>query len=210
MATKGDLLEVKVKTMITYIKGTIAYKSPTYIVVETGGIGYHVNISLHTYTKIEKLEKVQIITHLHIKEDSHTLYGFADEAERKLFRQLISVSGIGTATAQILLSSMNPEEVRMAIIQEDVTAFKKVKGVGPKTAKRLILDLKDKMLKDSGDVPLTITASVDNTLRQEALSALVSLQINRIQAQKVLNKILREKPEVKSVEELIKLAFREL
>lgn len=196
--------------MITYIKGIIAYKSPTYIVVETGGIGYHVNISLHTYTKIEKLEKVQIVTHLHIKEDSHTLYGFADEAERKLFRQLISVSGIGTATAQILLSSMNPEEVRMAIIQEDVTAFKKVKGVGPKTAKRLILDLKDKMLKDSGDVPLTITPSVDNTLRQEALSALVSLQINRIQAQKVLNKILKEKPTVKSVEELIKLAFREL
>lgn len=196
--------------MITYIKGIIAYKSPTYIVVETGGIGYHVNISLHTYAQIEKLEKVQIVTHLHIKEDSHTLYGFAEEKERKLFRQLISVSGIGTATAQILLSSMNPDEVRTSIISEDVNAFKKVKGVGPKTAKRLILDLKDKMLKDSGDVPLTIGASVDNTLRQEALSALVSLQVNRIQAQKVLNKILREKPSVSSVEELIKLAFREM
>ena len=196
--------------MITYIKGVIAYKSPTYIVVETGGIGYHVNISLHTYSKIEKLETVQIITHLHIKEDSHTLYGFADEVERKLFLQLISVSGIGTATAQILLSSMNPEEVRMAILQEDVSAFNKVKGIGPKTAKRVILDLKDKMLKDSGEMPLTIAPSADNTLRQEALSALVSLQINRIQAQKVLNKILREKPELTSVEELIKLAFREL
>jgi len=196
--------------MITYIKGIIAYKSPTYIVVETGGIGYHVNISLHTYAQIEKLEKVQIVTHLHIKEDSHTLYGFAEEKERKLFRQLISVSGIGTATAQILLSSMNPDEVRISIISEDVNAFKKVKGVGPKTAKRLILDLKDKMLKDSGDVPLTIATSADNTLRQEALSALVSLQVNRIQAQKVLNKILREKPNVSSVEELIKLAFREM
>ncbi|MFT4759219.1 MAG: Holliday junction DNA helicase RuvA [Paraglaciecola sp.] len=196
--------------MITFIKGVIAYKSPTYIIVETGGIGYHVNISLHTYSQIEKLEKVQIITHLQVKEDSHTLYGFAEEKERKLFRQLISVSGIGTATAQILLSSMNPEDVRMAIISEDVDAFKKVKGVGPKTAKRLILDLKDKMLKDSGEAPLTIGSSSDNTLRQEALSALVSLQVNRIQAQKVLNKILREKPEVSSVEELIKLAFREL
>lgn len=196
--------------MITFIKGVIAYKSPTYIIVETGGIGYHVNISLHTYSQIEKLDKVQIITHLQVKEDSHTLYGFAEEKERKLFRQLISVSGIGTATAQILLSSMNPDDVRMAIISEDVNAFKKVKGVGPKTAKRLILDLKDKMLKDSGDVPLTIGASADNTLRQEALSALVSLQVNRIQAQKVLNKILKAKPDVGSVEELIKLAFREL
>jgi len=153
---------------------------------------------------------VQIITHLQVKEDSHTLYGFAKEVERKLFRHLISVSGIGTSTAQVLLSSMNPEDVRMAIISEDVNAFKKVKGVGPKTAKRLILDLKDKMLKESGDAPLTITASTDNTLRQEALSALVSLQINRIQAQKVLNKILKAKPDVASVEELIKLAFREL
>jgi len=196
--------------MIAYIKGDITYKSPTYIVVETGGVGYHVNISLHTYTQIEKLEKVQIITHLQVKEDSHTLYGFAKEVERKLFRHLISVSGIGTSTAQVLLSSMNPEDVRMAIISEDVNAFKKVKGVGPKTAKRLILDLKDKMLKESGDAPLTITASTDNTLRQEALSALVSLQINRIQAQKVLNKILKAKPDVASVEELIKLAFREL
>lgn len=196
--------------MITYIKGIIAYKSPTYIVVETGGIGYHVNISLHTYSQIEKLEKIQIVTHLHIKEDSHALYGFAEEKERKLFRQLISVSGIGTATAQILLSSMNPDEVRTAIISEDVNAFKKVKGVGPKTAKRLILDLKDKMLKDSGDVPPTIATSADNTLRQEALSALVSLQVNRIQAQKVLNKILRDKPNITSVEELIKLAFREM
>ena len=196
--------------MITYIKGDITYKSPTYIVVETGGIGYHINISLHTYSKIESLEKVQIITHLQIKEDSHTLYGFADENERRLFRLLISVSGIGTATAQILLSSMNPDEVRSAIISENVHAFNKVKGIGPKTAKRLILDLKDKMLKESGDISPTITSSADNTLRQEALSALVSLQVNRIQAQKVLNKILRDKPDVKNVEELIKLAFREL
>ena len=196
--------------MITYIKGAISYKSPTYIVVEGGGIGYHVNISLHTYGQIEKLEQVQILTYLHIKEDSHTLYGFAEETERKLFKHLISVSGVGTATAQVLLSAMTPDEARAAIIGEDVNAFKRVKGIGPKTAKRLILDLKDKLLKDSGDVPLTITPAADNTMRQEALSALVSLQVNRTQAQKVLNKILKEHPTTSSVEELIKLAFREL
>ena len=196
--------------MITYIKGAISYKSPTYIVVEAGGIGYHVNISLHTYGQIEKLEQVQILTYLHIKEDSHTLYGFAEETERKLFKHLISVSGVGTATAQVLLSAMTPDEARAAIIGEDVNAFKRVKGIGPKTAKRLILDLKDKLLKDSGDVPLTITPAADNTMRQEALSALVSLQVNRTQAQKVLNKILKEHPTTSSVEELIKLAFREL
>ena len=123
--------------MITYIKGAISYKSPTYIVVEAGGIGYHVNISLHTYGQIEKLEQVQILTYLHIKEDSHTLYGFAEETERKLFKHLISVSGVGTATAQVLLSAMTPDEARAAIIGEDVNAFKRVKGIGPKTAKSL-------------------------------------------------------------------------
>jgi len=196
--------------MITYIKGAITWKSPTYIIVETGGIGYRVNISLNTYAQIEKLESVKILTYLNVKEDSHTLYGFAEVAERSLFVHLISVSGIGPSTAQVLLSSMSPDEVRLAIIGEDVAAFKKVKGVGPKTAKRIILDLKDKMIKESGNLPLTIAAVADNTIRQEALSALVSLKVNRPQAQKVLNKILREKPEIKNVEDLIKLALQEL
>ena len=143
-----------------------------------------------------------------MKEDSHTLYGFADEAERKLFRHLISVSGIGPSTAQTMLSSMNPSEARAAIIGENVTAFKTVKGIGPKTAKRLILDLKDKLLKDGGDTAL-VAAGVDNTLRNEALSALVSLGFNKIQSQKVLSKILKEKPQIKTVEELIRLSVRQ-
>lgn len=196
--------------MITYIKGAITYKSHTYIIVEAGGIGYHVNISLNTYSRIEKLEKVQILTYLNIKEDSHTLFGFAEEQERSLFVHLISVSGIGPATARIMLSSMTPEECRAAIIGEDLAAFKKVKGVGPKTAKRLILDLKDKMMKESGDSQMTLVPMANNTMRQEALSALLALQVNKIQAQKVLNKILREKPETKSVEDLIRLALKEL
>ncbi len=195
--------------MITYIKGNITHKSPTFIVVEAGGLGYHINISLNTYTQVEKLESVKILTHLYIKEDSHTLYGFADAAERNLFIHLISVSGIGPSTAQLMLSSMTPEEMRAAIISEDVNTLKRIKGIGPKTAKRAILDLKDKMLKDSGEEP-ALAGPQDNTIREEALSALVALQFNRIHAQKALNKALKEKPGVVSVEELIKLALKEL
>ncbi|MEN0006662.1 MAG: Holliday junction branch migration protein RuvA, partial [Bacteroidota bacterium] len=170
--------------MIAYLKGEITFKSPTYILVEAAGVGYHVNISLHTYSQIEKLEHVKILTHLHIKEDSHTIYGFAEATERSLFVHLISVSGIGPSTAQVLLSSMNPEEVRSAIVGENVASFKKVKGIGPKTAKRIILDLKDKMVKESGDAPLSLLPQ-DNTIREEALSALVALGFARVHVQKV-------------------------
>jgi len=195
--------------MIAYIKGEITYKSPTYILVETGGIGYHVNISLNTYAQIEKLEKVQILTHLQVKEDSHTLYGFAEETERSMFVMLISVSGIGPNTARVLLSSMKVEEARMAIVSENVAAFNKVKGIGPKTAKRIILDLKDKVIKESGDTQMSISP-VNNTIREEALSALVALQFPKIKVQKVLNKILQQQPNVSSVEEMIKLALKNL
>ncbi|HMQ48280.1 MAG TPA: Holliday junction branch migration protein RuvA [Saprospiraceae bacterium] len=195
--------------MIAYIKGEINFKSPTYVVVETGGVGYHINISLHTYGQIEKLESVKILTHLHIKEDSHTLYGFADAVERNLFRHLISVSGIGPATAQVLLSAMNPDELRAAIIAEDLNAFKHAKGIGPKTAKRIILDLKDKMLKDSSEPAPTLLPQ-DNTIREEALSGLVALGFNRIAVQKALNKIIKEQGVVANVETLIKLALKEL
>jgi Holliday junction DNA helicase RuvA len=195
--------------MITYLKGPITHKSPTFIIVEAGGVGYHVHISLHTYTQIEKLETVKILTHLHIKEDSHTLYGFAEDVERKLFVHLISVSGIGPSTAQILLSSLNPDELRAAIIGEDVASFRQVKGIGPKTAKRIILDLKDKIIKESGEEPLTMPAA-NNTIRDEALSALVALGFARIQAQKALKKALRENPQAANVEELVKLALKQL
>lgn len=195
--------------MISYIKGNITFKSPTYIVVETGGIGYQVHISLYTYAVVEKLESVKILTHLHIKEDSHTLYGFAEAPERSLFVQLISVSGIGPNTAQLMLSAMNPEEMRAAIIGEDVASLKKIKGVGPKTAKRIILDLKDKLMKDGGVEKASLLPQ-DNTIREEALSALLALKFNRIQAQKALNKVLRAHPDIRSVEELIKRGLGEL
>jgi len=195
--------------MISYVKGPITHKSPTYLIVEAGGVGYHINISLHTYAKIEALATVKILTYLHVKEDAQTLFGFAEDIERKLFVHLISVSGIGPNTAQILLSSLNPEEVRAAIIGEDVAAFKQVKGIGPKTAKRIILDLKDKLIKESGDAPLTLPA-INNTIRDEALSGLVALGFTRIQAQKALKKALREKPEAANVEELVKQALKQL
>lgn len=195
--------------MITYIKGEITFKTPTFIIVEAAGLGYHINISLHTYSQIEKMERVKILTHLQIKEDSHTLYGFAEADERTLFVQLIGVSGIGPNTAQVLLSSMNPDELKSAIISEDLVAFKRVKGVGPKTAKRIILDLKDKVMKESGDTGLTFSPQ-DNTVRDEALSALVTLGYNRIQVQKVLNKLLKQQAGIDNVETLVRIALKQM
>lgn len=195
--------------MISYIKGEITFKNPAFVLVETGGIGYHINISLYTYARLEKLEQVKVLIHEHIKEDSRTLYGFADETERSLFRHIISVSGIGPATAQVLFSAMTPEEVRAAIIGEQVAAFKQVKGIGPKTAKRIILDLKDKLVKDGGEMVANFPVQ-DNTGREEALSALVALGFNKIAVQKALNKVLRAQPSPGGAEDLIKLALREL
>lgn len=195
--------------MITYIKGPIAFKTPTYIIVEAGGIGYHVNISLNTYAKVEKLEQVKILTHFHVKEDSQTLYGFADAEERELFIRLISVSGVGPATAQVVLSTLPPDELRGAIISENEAALRKVKGIGPKAAKQIILDLKNKLMKSGGEMTIPVSPA-NNTMRQEALSALLSLQINKIQAQKALNKVLQAQPGVGSVEDLVRLALKQL
>ncbi|HFA49886.1 MAG TPA: Holliday junction branch migration protein RuvA [Bacteroidetes bacterium] len=195
--------------MITYIKGNITFKAPTYIVVEANGVGYRVHISLNTYSRVEKLEHVKILTYFHVKEDSQTLYGFADDDERNLFVHLISVSGVGPSTAQIVLSTMMPDELRAAIISENEAALKKVKGIGNKTAKQIILDLKNKLIKSGGGVTVPIAAA-NNTMRQDALSALMSLQVNKIQAQKALNKVLQADPGVSNVEDLIRLALKQL
>lgn len=196
--------------MIDFIKGLIVFKNPAFIIVETsGGVGYRLNISLNTYSRIEKEETVRLLTHVQIREDAHVLFGFAEESERSLFQMLISVSGVGPATAQVLLSGMNADEVRSAILGENEAAFNKVKGIGPKTAKRIILDLKDKMKKDGGET-LSLNLSVaNNTMRDEALAALMALGFQRIAVQKVLNKILLEKAAA-TVEELIKTAIRQL
>lgn len=194
--------------MISYIKGALTYKSPTYVIVETGGIGYLINISLTTYSKIETLENVKLLTQFLVREDSQTLYGFNDAVERSLFNLLISVSGVGASTAMIMLSAMTPDELKSAIIGENILILKKIKGIGEKTAKRIILDLKDKILKDGGDItPLTATSSANNMAREEALKALVTLGFNRIAVQKALNKILKDEPTA-PVEILIKKALK--
>lgn len=195
--------------MIAYVKGEITHKNPAFVVVEAGGVGYHVHISLHTYAQIEKLEQVKLLVHQVIKEDAHQLYGFAEDGERGLFRLLISVTGVGPTTAQLVLSSLSPDELRAAIIGENELAFKRVKGIGPKTAKRVILDLKDKVMKDSGE-EAAFLAPADNTMREEALSALVSLGFARPQVQRTLNALLREQPGIAGAEQLIKLALRQL
>ncbi|MEL6669148.1 MAG: Holliday junction branch migration protein RuvA [Bacteroidota bacterium] len=195
--------------MITYLKGPIAHKNPSFVVIEAGGVGYHVNISLFTYAKIENTESTKLLTHYHVKEDAHTLYGFADERERNLFRLLISVNGVGPATALVVLSTLNPDELRAAVIGEDVAGIKRVKGIGPKTAQRIILDLKDKMVKESGEA-LTMITPQSNTHRQAALSALVNLGFPRPAVQRALNRVMSKQTGEISEEDLIKMALKEL
>ena len=196
--------------MISYIKGAITHKTPTYVVIETAGIGYQINISLNTYRVLEPLESAKVLTHLLVKEDSHTLYGFAEDKERHLFVQLISVSGIGPATAQIMLSSLSVEEIQAGILEENAGMFHKVKGIGPKTAKRIIIDLKDKIKKSVGENVMVLPQQ-DNTIHEEALSALVALGFGKSLAQKTLQKIVQQGAvNTTTAERLIKLALKEM
>lgn len=193
--------------MIDYIKGAIAQINPTYITLETGGIGYFINISLTTFSKLEHKTDVKILVHEVIREDSHQLYGFADTPERDIFRQLISVTGVGANTARMMLSSLSPEEIERAIIGSDVNLLKSVKGIGLKTAQRIIVDLKDKVGKHAGSDELF--ALSDNTNREEALSALVMLGFAKSTVSKVLDKITREERNL-TVEDMIKRALKNL
>jgi Holliday junction DNA helicase RuvA len=196
--------------LIAYLQGTISHKTPTFIYVDCNGVGYHVNISLHTYSKLEKLEKVKILTYLSIKEDEHALYGFFDEEERALFILLISVSGIGVNTARVILSYMTPEEVRTAIIHENAFALGKVKGIGPKTAKRIILDLKDKVMKESGKENVVMITTEGNSIKQEALSALMTLGFPKPVIEKQIKFITDKHPEIDQVEDLIKQVLKNM
>lgn len=199
--------------MIAYIKGKLTQKCPTDIIIETAnGIGYHIHITLNTYHKIANQKEFKILTYFIVKEDSQTLYGFAEEDERNIFGHLISVSGVGPSTARVLLSTLSSGEVRNAIVAENIAVLKSAKGIGPKAAKRIVLELKDKVLKDSGMQSATIseTLTVDNTVREEALSALVALGFNKTQVQKALNRILKVTPNIQDSGELIKQALGQL
>ncbi|MDO7611459.1 MAG: Holliday junction branch migration protein RuvA [Flavobacteriaceae bacterium] len=193
--------------MITHLRGKLVEKNPTEIVVECGGVGYLVHISLHTYSLLPSEEAVSIYTHLQVKEDSHSLYGFMEVSERAIFRLLISVSGIGANTARTMLSSLSPDELRDAIAASNVGTIQSVKGIGLKTAQRVIIELKDKILKIYDLEELS--TPLDNTNKEEALSALEVLGFARKQSEKMVEKILKASPSL-SVEDIIKQTLKGL
>ena len=194
--------------MITHIKGKLIKKNPTHVVIDVNGIGYEVKISLQTSSLINE-ENCQLFTHLSIKEDSHTLYGFYEENERSLFRHLISVSGVGPSTAQVILSTYNSEEIIQHITSADVKAIQSVKGIGAKSAQRIIIDLKDKVAKGITTSDL-IFENTDNRIKDEALSALMALGFAKKLAENKIDKVLRNKPEISGVEELVKTALSQM
>ena len=193
--------------MITLLHGRLIEKHPTHVVIDCQGVGYEVHISLHTYSQLGSEESIRLYTHLQIREDAHTLYGFYQPVERSIFRLLISISGIGASIARTMLSSMTPIEIQQAIVQENLTAIKAVKGIGLKTAQRVLIELKDKIQTMAGldEIPVV----KNNTIKEETLSALEVLGYPRRQAEKVIDNILQSAPE-SSVEELIKQALNKL
>jgi holliday junction DNA helicase RuvA len=193
--------------MIDYIKGEIIQITPTFLTMETGGIGYLINISITTFSKLEAKKEFKILIHEIIREDSHQLFGFADYEERDIFRLLISVTGVGANTARMMLSSLSPAEIERAILGSDANLLKSIKGIGLKTAQRIIIDLKDKLGKHVGSDE--IFAFADNTKREEALSALVMLGFAKNAVSKVLDKIVREEKNL-TVEDMIKRALKNL
>jgi Holliday junction DNA helicase RuvA len=193
--------------MITHIEGKLVEKTPTHVIIDCNGIGYFINISLHTFSQIPDQEAIKIFTHLQVKEDSHTLYGFISASEREIFRLLISVSGIGANTARAMLSSLTPKQIREGIAVGDVALIQSVKGIGLKTAQRVIIDLKDKILKiyDIDETSLT----QNNTNKDEALSALEVLGFMKKQSERIVDKIVGSSPDA-TVEFIIKEALKNL
>lgn len=193
--------------MITHLQGKLVEKSPTQVVIDCGGVGYHVNISLHTYSLLPATDFIKLFTHLQIKEDAHTLFGFVEKSEREIFKLLLSVSGIGASIARTMLSSLDPKQITSAIASGDVVTIQSIKGIGSKTAQRVILDLKEKILKlyDLDEVSM----SQNNTNRDEALSALEVLGFVRKASERIVEKIIKEAPD-SSVEYIIKQALKSL
>jgi len=185
--------------MIHHLKGKLVEKNPTFVIIECGGVGYFVNISLHTFSNLSDNENINLFTHLQVKEDSHTLFGFSEKSEREIFRLLLSVSGIGSSTARTMLSSLSPSQIKDAIAVGDVPTIQGIKGIGAKTAQRVILDLKDKVLKVHNIDE--VSHNSNNTNKEEALSALEVLG--------VVDKVLVQDPSL-SVENIIKLALKNL
>lgn len=195
--------------MIAYVKGKLAHKDPTHVIIDVNGIGYYIHISLNTFSKIKDKESCQLHTYLHVREDAQTLFGFSGVDEKRLFLHLISVSGIGPSTGLMMLSSLSAEEIQSAIVHEDVKVIQSVKGIGSKTAQRAILELKDKLRKE-GFEPSEgkFSAESSNTLKQEALSALLTLGINKNIAQKSIESVLNKSENSINLETLIKKSLQ--
>ena len=193
--------------MIAHLQGKLVEKSPTHIVIDCAGVGYHINISLHTYSLLPNTDFVKVYTHLQIKEDAHTLYGFIEKSEREIFRLLLSVSGVGAGIARTMLSSLDPRQITNAIASADVSTIQSIKGIGNKTAQRVILDLKEKVVKLYDLDELSVSQS--NTNKDEALSALEVLGFVRKTCEKVIEKIVLAEPDA-TVETIIKKALKSL
>ena len=192
--------------MIAFVRGNFVNKTPASVTVDVNGVGYELQISLNTYSRIQNLKEGLLYTYLQIKEDGHTLYGFFDVPEKELFTQLISVSGVGAATARMILSSMKSVDVVRAIATGDARVLESVKGIGKKSAERIILELKDKMGKISADS--NNSTLIHNTLEQDALNALIALGIARSTGEQAVNKVLKAEPGIDQVEEIIKKALK--
>ena len=192
--------------MIAYLEGRLAFKSPALLHLDVNGIGYEVNISLHTYSAIQSLEKVKLYTYLQVKEDAHTLYGFFEPQEKEIFVLLISVSGVGAATARMMLSSLKPKEIVVAILVGNSKALEAIKGIGKKTAERLVLEVRDKVQRheNTGEMPTTS----NNTMEYDALNALTALGIPKSQAEQALKKVASSQTGELQLEDLIKKALK--
>jgi holliday junction DNA helicase RuvA len=194
--------------MITHIEGKLVEKTPTYAVIDCNGVGYILHISLNTFSKLPDAERVKLLAHFAVKEDAHVLYGFADSSERDLFRHLISVSGVGAGTARMILSSLSPLEVKQAIVSGNVGLLQRIKGIGSKSAQRIIVDLKDKLAKE--ETPGAFAEVASSNVRDEALAALLMLGFARAAAEKAVDKAIKSSQAELSVEQLIKIALQNL
>ena len=195
--------------MIAFLKGKFVKKTPSYVHVDVNGVGYEVQISLHTYSKIQDTEEGILQTHLIVREDAHIIFGFFDVAEKEIFLQLLSVSGVGANTSRMMLSYMKPEELTRAIIQGNVKQLEAIKGIGKNTAERIVLELRDKLSKQPAETSLNISTWKGNTLQSDALNALIALGINRQAADHAIQKVLEQDPGI-GVELLIKKSLQSL
>lgn len=194
--------------MIAFLKGRLTFKEPSHVIIDVNGVGYAVTISLQTYASIKDQESIFLYTHLSIREDAHVLFGFSHEAEKKLFLHLISVNGVGPSTAIVMLSYMEVEELKAAIVREDLNTLQRVKGIGGKTAQRLIVELKDKLKREVPEETGTSPVNLHNTIKQQALSALVTLGIPKPAAEKSVDAILKKSGNSLTLEDLVKQALK--